>query len=122
MIEALVNHVAAGGLGTPGTDLFIGLMPAGSAGTMFRHAGGDRDPELPGLRRIRFQAVTSAPDYPAAYAAATAIADRLLIRNTEIGAFWVYQCDPRHDPVPLEREESGVYTFVVNYDAIWRQL
>lgn len=121
MLEALVIWAAGQGAGTPGTDLFVGTIPADQAGHLFRHTGGERDPDTAGqLKRVSFQVTTRAATYQDAYMRASQLADRLTVRQLALPGAHVYGCDPRHEPYPLGREESGAWVFAVNYDAAWR--
>ncbi|KAA0573363.1 minor capsid protein [Azospirillum sp. Sh1] len=116
-----VDSASGGALGVEGTSLFIGLAPSDAqSASIFVQQGGERRDYAPGLRRLSFQVFTRDPDIQAAEARASGIADVLTLRAAAVGPYHVYECNPRHEPLFLGREDSGLYTFVINYAANWR--
>lgn len=124
LLYELLKHVenaSSGALGVEGTSLFIGLAPSDAqSASIFVQQGGERRDYAPGLRRLAFQVFTRDPDIQQAEARAGGIADVLTLRAAAAGNYHVYECNPRHEPLFLGREDSGLFTYVVNYNANWR--
>lgn len=123
VVLALIDALHAANVGVKGSTLFLSTMPASIVrGAMFRPYGGLADPELTELRHTKFQVVVRDRLFQDASSFAESIRSALIIRQKELGGYYVYQCLPRDEPLPLGSEGSGVFTFVINFDVRWRQI
>lgn len=126
-LSNLVTHLAGAGLGlVEGTNLFEGMAspPELGASVTLRQSGGEFSWETQGqLKRLSFQMVVQDHAYGSALDLANASLAALTIRQSTVGTAFFYEVRPREEPVHLSggREESGVHTFVVNFDAVWRE-
>lgn len=122
-LSAFVDHVAAAVGLEVAKNVFEGDMPPNlRRGLLFRPAGGQVEHELPGHRKTEFQVVARGETYPDSRDLADNVFNALTIRHKTIGDIWVHTCDPQHEPMFLGRDTSGVYTFVVNFEATWHTL
>lgn len=122
-LDDLLSELQTNGLGTVGTDLFINVEPSNVAqGIMLRQTGGMYDPYLGcNARGLEFQAVIRDPEYPDGLSKAETVMETLNLDQVTIGGSFFFWVRPMHEPIPFGREASGTETFVLNFEARWRQ-
>ena len=110
-------------LGLRGKVIFTGSLPIdATTGILLRQYGGPVDPYLPGIIRIKFQAVIRA----AKYAASKALADQLVALfpavHQVVGSAYFYEICAEGQPMQFGKEIAVFETFVVNLSATWRSI
>ncbi len=123
LVEALATIIQTEGVATKGTNLFIAAFPEDkTSGIMLRPYGGPVEPDFEGkLHKGNVQATIRGPDYPTARALAYTLFGKMFLRQRVAEGILVYECNPITEPLMIGRETSGVQTFVLNFDATWRQ-
>lgn len=123
MLEDIAGYLAAEGLGTLGTDLFLGLLPdqPDSCVALYAYPGRppawEHDGPQPALRYPRLQVLTRDPSYVAAESLARdASAALCALVNRPLGATTYGRVTPLQEPFPLERDASGRVLFTCNYE------
>lgn len=120
----LAQHLEDEGVGTIGSTILVDMMPRNvTEGVVLRQTGGPIDPYLLTMRRTTFQAVIRAASYPSAETKAETVKTTLEgVRQSELGSTFFYGVYPTSEPIPFGREQAGVETFVVNFEAVWRTI
>lgn len=122
-IENVAKAIEAAGLGVMTKTIHVRSSPAEmETGVTLVPYGGPVDPELSGIRNLKFQVVARGKDFAAAVALAESVSHALTIRQKAVGTAWFYEVNPRDEPTPFGRDASGLHTVLFNVDAIWRQL
>jgi hypothetical protein len=117
----LAMHLENEGVGVQGSTIFVDVLPPEvKTGVMLRQYGGIADPDLQELYRTDVQVVARASEYEEARALAMSVRTKLVIRQKQIGTTWFYQVLATSEPASMGRDNSGLHTFVINFEATWR--
>lgn len=119
LLQAIVDHLQANGLGTPGKDLFRGYMPAqvDTGVVVLARVAIDED-AYSGIKKGPFQIVTRAASGDLAYDKAAAIKKVLRLEGVEIGGVRFKYILPKHEPLVYPRTDGGQYEASVNYQFV----
>ena len=118
-LENLAQYLQDKGLGTVGTDIFIGVNPGGN-GILFRDTGAPVKEYAPSLHNLAFQMIVTSNSYPDGKAKADAVSAALTIKQATIGSAYFYRVAPSHEPLPFGHDTSTAVLFVVNFEGNWR--
>ena len=124
VLDELAGYLADQSLGTLGTNLFLGRLPAApDAAIALRQSGG-----LPPLES--FNSRVEAPRVQVliretSYAACRFWAERLFqsfenIANTPLSGVQYLKCESDTSPAFLEQDNNGRYIFVLNLE-VWKE-
>lgn len=123
LLDDIASVLQAAGVGTPGVDLFLGMMPDAPdrATAIYEYAGEppefDHDELSPAIRRMRIQVMCRDPDYEAARTQADATFNALCaIANRAINGTRYLRIEPlQSTPFSLSRDQSNRVRIVCNY-------
>lgn len=120
-LKAVAQFADSSGLGTIGTSIFVGEMPAGClAGILFldRYSGTPINPDLPKYRVSGFRTAVRHADYEAGLTLAKRVNKAFTIfRETQMTGIRVKQMFPQNDPRPYRRSVGGNWEYEVAFDA-----
>ncbi len=124
-LEPLAEWLECQGFGKRGKDIFVHHMPerASKGVLMTVPLVGQRTyPDLPDLRRSRFQVIVRGYDYQEGLEKAWALQealtwdDRAEVLNDEIQIVHMF---PRHDPIPFPYSKGDLLEIAVTFDAAY---
>lgn len=125
ILADIAEYLETSGLGTRGVNIFIDTMPSDkSQGILLRVVvPGEWDQYFCGqLRTLSFQGVVRAATHSAGHDLAIQLNEALVLQQLQTTNALIYECYPRHEPLPTGREVSGLETFVMNFDGMYRML
>jgi hypothetical protein len=123
VLEQLLDHLQAAGLGVKGTTLFANLLPDTPHALVALlpypgEAGGWRDDQgLPADDAPRFQVNVRDPSETTATTLAKQVHAALHVRQRAIGGTWFMAIEPLQSPFLLKRDESDRAVVVFNVRA-----
>jgi hypothetical protein len=123
MLPDIAAYLAGEGLGTLGTDLFMGSMPdpPNACVALYEYAGRPpgfvHDSPQPAIRYPRLQVLVRDDDYAGAVSRARSVYTALCgLVNATLGATTYGRVAPLGEPFPLARDESERVVVACNYE------
>ena len=113
----LARHLEARGIGTLGTDLFVGQLPPEPVQAVLLVATGGSEPDRPrGVERPSIQVTVRSPSHAAAHEKVHAVY-RLLdgMPQALLGTSAVTWCRAMQHPACLGTDEQQAWRFVCNF-------
>lgn len=108
---ALLDLLAAAGLGVVGESLFVHSMPLqANRAVMLRQnlTGTPIDHELPGFYKSSFQVIVRTPTYKDGESLAKSVMAALTLSEAQIGDMYVRYCRPVATPVPYPLTDGNM--------------
>ena len=119
----LIHHLQAQGLGTPGTDLFVNMMPAEcEKGTLLRNplTGTAISYYLPGYYKTRVQVIVRSHDYEEGNDLIKRVVAAMTISTpTQVDDMWVRYLRPATKPVSFPLSLGNFIEFSVPMDVCY---
>ena len=123
-LELLAEWLECEGLGKRGKDIFVHHMPDDRIGVLLTVplVGQRMYPDIPEMRRSRFQVIVRGYDYEAGLEKAEALQaaltwnDKSEVLGDEIELTYMY---PRHDPIPFPYSKGDNLEIAVTFDATY---
>lgn len=112
----LAAYLETQGIGTRGTSLFVGELPATTTdAVLVRHysAGGNPTDVARGIDFVNVQVTARASTYAAANALAHDV-HAVISEQANVTVGWTY-CKPLQNPTPLGVDERSLWRFACNY-------
>ena len=122
VISDIATYLAANGIGTLGTDIFYGYLPAGiTSGVAILDTGGvEPDGYIP-TKNPNFQIFLRSVDYDTGKAKLDAIRSLLhRVQNQTIGSVYFYYILAISEGGHIGRNEAGQDEFSANYQTLIR--
>lgn len=117
LLDEVVDYLETEGVGTFGTDLFIGYEPTTPTNTVTLYPTGGRPPKTDGKEYPSIQVRIRSEDYPTGYNKAMEIY-RLLHKQTDFLNEWRGRCFALQSaPLFMGHGENAEFIFTQNY--IW---
>lgn len=119
-LSQLADYLQAQGVGTPGTDIFVGKQPAtpDNCITLVGVYGGTPNVTIPDLMFPRFQVIVRNTDFEVGStklrAVRTALHDMIAMSLTN---FFVYYIHADQEGFPIGEDDKGRAEFSINFAA-----
>lgn len=120
IISDLAQYLEDQGVGTQGTDIFVGYLPDEvNTGLCVIDTGGTpQDPDLP-HRTKTFQVFIRGANYTDGQALVDSVRDTLhQLTNTTIGSFYFYYILALSDGGHIGQNDRGLDEFSINFSAL----
>ncbi len=117
ILEIAAGRLEAANLGAPGRDLFIFYAPDNVKRCILLVESLDgiqRDEDLPGYKKVFFNAIVRHSDYNSAVTIAKQVVSALDLHRLSVDGVWVKRMRATHDPIPFPVPDSDVIEVSVN--------
>lgn len=124
-ITALVQHLQAKGIGTPGHDLFAYHLPDSvdrAVLVLDDLSGSQKDHELPGLHRGKVQVIVRHTAHAEGIALTKRVSDALTVSNATIDNMDIRYLRPRSEPIVYPFSKGDHLEFSVTFDTVYLNL
>jgi hypothetical protein len=123
LLDALLGHLVAEGVGVAGTDLFVHFMPEGvSRGLVLLDNFVMKTTEagIPGYRRSQFRIIVRESTYKAGNDLSNAAIAKLNMARVTLPGVEIKICEATHDPVAFAPStNTRAREFVTNFSVIY---